>query len=156
MTSIMMIDIPARHFVIPARHTIDVRWPAVAAALAHLRAARRRSLRIVDAECGDGRLLVRAAIHARALGFTAIEARGIGRAPLLARTARAAAGTIRDPAIGLAFDSGDLIAALAEEADFPADILLWYGGAGTRPAIACAAERAARLVIGGGAPRMAA
>ena len=156
MTSIMMIDIAPRHFIASVRRSPDPRWPAVAAALAHLRAARRRSLRIVDAECGDARLLIRAALHARAIGFTAIEARGMIGDPAALRRAREAAAAVRDPAIGIAFDMGDLIAGLAEEAELPADILLWGGGAGARPDIAAAAERAAALVIGGRAPRIAA
>lgn len=154
MTSIMMIDITAhRRFSAAARFPIDPRWPAVAAVIQYLGDARRRSLRIIDAECGDGRLLLQAARHARALGFTAIEALGIDADPLAIRSARAAAAKLRDPAIGLRFAAGDLLAELADEAQFPADILLWEGSAGLRPHIADAAAAAARIVIGGVAPR---
>lgn len=150
MTSIMMIDIAAcRGFPFPARRVIDPRWPAVAAALAHLRAARRRSVRIVDAECGDGRLLIHAARHARALGFTAIEARGIDDDRIAVAAACAAAARVRNPAIGLVFELADLPQALAEEAEFPADLIVWHGGAGARPDIAAAVEAAGHLAIGG-------
>lgn len=136
-----------------SRPGIDTRWPAVVAVLEHLRHARRRSLRIIDAECGDGRLLFQTARYARALGFTAVEGRGIDADPEAIRTARMAAATFRDPAIGLSFETGDLLAALAEEAELPADILLWEGGAGARPQIADAVTAAARVVIGGPALR---
>ncbi|WP_439568062.1 SAM-dependent methyltransferase [Sphingopyxis sp.] len=150
-----MIDITAHRNSLPsARLFIDARWPAVAAAIQHLCAARRRSLRMVDAECGDGRLLLQAARYARAMGFTAIEARGIDADPTAIRGARAAAAALRDPAIGLVFEATDLLTALAEEAEFPADILLWAGGAGSRPHIADAAAAAGRIVIGGAAPRL--
>ncbi|WP_093511651.1 hypothetical protein [Sphingopyxis sp. YR583] len=151
-----MIDILPNPLTLSARRPADARWPAVAAALAHLRAARRRAVRIVDAECGDGMLLIGAALHARAIGFTAIEARGIGIDPLCLRRANNAAAAVRDPAIGLLFEPCELAAGLAEEAAFPADILLWLGGAGQRPEVARAAERAAQIVIGWRAPRMAA
>jgi len=104
----------------------DSRWPMVAAALARLRAARRHSVRIVDADCGDGALLLCAVRHARALGFTAIEARGIGDDPGLIACAKAAAVLLCDPAIGIAFETGDPGCALCSEAEFPADILLWH------------------------------
>ena len=130
-----------------------MRWFAVAAALEHLCAARRRSLRIVDAECGDGRLLIQAARHARALGFTAIEARGIdGNVPAI-MAARHAAAAGRDPAIGFDFDLGDPVAALVDEVELPADILLWHGDAGARPDVAAAVAAAGRIVIGGAPAR---
>lgn len=50
----------------------DPRWPALAAALAALRETRRCSVRIVDADCGRGTMLLCAARHARALGFGSI------------------------------------------------------------------------------------
>lgn len=116
----------------PASGCRDERWPAVAAALASLRAARRRSVRIVDADCGAGGLLLSAVRHARALGFTAIEARGIDAAPALVGRARAAAATLDDAAIGITFETAALVEALSDEADFPADIVVWHGRAGGR------------------------
>lgn len=143
-------DADTSHF---SRPGIDMRWAAIVAILQHVRLARRRSLRIVDAECGNGRLLLQAARHARALGFTAIEGRGIDADPAAIRVARSTAAALRDPAIGLSFETGDLLTALAEEAEFPADVVLWEGGAGARPLVADAAAAAGRIVIGGAAPR---
>lgn len=126
----------------------DTRWPEVAAALAALRAAKRCSVRIVDADCGAGSLLLCAVRFARSLGFTAIEARGIDTAPALVDRARAAAAMVHDPAIGIIFERGEPIAALREESDFPADIVLWHGGRGANAASADrAAVRAGRAVI---------
>jgi SAM-dependent methyltransferase len=123
-------------------HCRDLRWPAVAAALHTLRAANRCSVRIVDAHCGAGTLLLCAARYARALGFTAIEARGIDDSPALIERALASAAAVQDMAIGLTFEAASLIDALDDESAFPADIVIWRGRAGyqaeERVAVACA------------------
>lgn len=121
----------------------DARWPQLAARLLALKQACRRSVRIVDADCGAGGLLLHAAAHARALGFLAIEGRGIDASPALIGRARAAAARLRDPAIGMTFEVGEMLAALREEQPFPADILLW-------PSCAPAdlTEAAHRLLLG--------
>ncbi|WP_010215370.1 hypothetical protein [Sphingomonas sp. PAMC 26621] len=121
----------------------DARWAAVSAALVALRDGNRRSVRIVDADCGNGTLLLCAVQQARALGFTAIEARGIDAAPAHVARARAAAAAMHDPAIGIAFETGDLLAALDVERELPADIVLWHGARGRNAsaearAVACA------------------
>lgn len=127
-----------------ARHSApsrDPRWSAVSAALSALRARNRRSVRIVDADCGRGTLLLCAVRHARALGFTAIEARGIDTAPRDVARARVTAARLHDPAIGIAFETGDLVAALETECALPADIVLWHGPSGDVAAarvVACA------------------
>lgn len=123
----------------------DARWPEVAATLAALRATKRCSVRIVDADCGAGSLLLCAVRLARSLGFTAIEARGIDDVPALIGRARAAAAEVHDPAIGITFERGEPIAALDEESAFPADIVLWHGCGGAdaaraQRAVACAAQ----------------
>lgn len=105
----------------------DARWPQVVAALAALRVEKRRSVRIVDADCGAGTLLLCAVRFARAIGFTAIEARGLDRAPASIRRARSAAAGLHDPAIGITFEQGTPATA-QDEVDFPADIVLWHGG----------------------------
>ncbi len=125
----------------------DARWPLLAAAIAGLRAARRRSVRIVDADCGAGTLLLCAVRYAQALGFTSIEARGIDKAPALVDRARHAAARISDPAIGISFETTDPTRALDEESDFPADIVLWHGPRGNDGIAARAVAAAGRTLI---------
>lgn len=126
----------------------DARWAALSAALVALRDRNRRSVRIVDADCGTGTLLLCAVQQARALGFTAIEARGIDTAPAQVARARAAAAALHDPAIGIAFETGDLVAALDAERELPADIVLWHGAHGRNAtAEARAVARAGRILI---------
>jgi 2-polyprenyl-3-methyl-5-hydroxy-6-metoxy-1,4-benzoquinol methylase len=110
----------------PARRTprSDGRWPRIVATLDGLRLRHRRSVRIVDADCGCGTLLIEAARYARSIGFTAIEVRGIDGVPALIGRARVAALRHADPAIGYRFDCTDMVQALVEETAFPADILL--------------------------------
>lgn len=121
----------ARDFAVPGSRAVhaDPRWLPLVAALPDLRQRHRCSVRIVDADCGNGALLIEAARKARALGFTAIEARGIDGSPAMIARARSAAGMMRDGAIGLVFHQVDMAQALAQEAVFPADIVLWHGTA---------------------------
>lgn len=102
-------------------------------------------MRIVDADCGAGCLLLQAVHHARSLGFTAIEGRGIDGSPALIGRAKAAALRQRDHAIGLVFEVSDAAVALSEEYDLPADLVLWHGT--RRESIDQALARAADLVI---------
>ena len=127
----------------------DPRWPHIAAALVDLRARHRRSVRIVDADCACGTLLIETARHARALGFTAIEGRGVDGAPTMIGRARAAAVRLHDPAIGLTFELADMAQALAQEADFPADIVVYHDrhGDGDQPGMAMLLAAAGDLVI---------
>jgi hypothetical protein len=124
----------------------DRRWPQIAAALGELRERGRYAVRIVDVQCACGTLLIAAAHHAYALGFTGIEARGIDHSPARIGRARAAANRLCDPAIGFRFEVADTVQVLAEEADFPADIVLWHGQppgglqAGIREAVAAAGD----------------
>ncbi|TXC70751.1 methyltransferase domain-containing protein [Sphingomonas ginsenosidivorax] len=128
----------------------DPRWPRIVAALSELRDRGRHAVRIVDADCGAGALLLHAAHHARALGFTAIEGRGIDGSPALVGRARAAAARQADAAIGLVFETADMLAALRDEADQPADILLCHatGPQACRPDMVDALHAAGRRVIG--------
>ncbi|WCP73921.1 SAM-dependent methyltransferase [Sphingomonas hankookensis] len=132
----------------PVRRSVraDPRWPQIVAALQELRDAHRHAVRIVDADCACGTLLIEVARHARVMGFTAIEGRGIDGSPALIGRARAAAARLHDPAIGLAFDMIDLRTALLQEAEAPADLLLWHGArpadaTGMAPLLAAAATR---------------
>jgi|GEM_PF-1296783 hypothetical protein len=127
----------------------DPRWPVVAAALATLREDGRHAVRIVDADCGAGSLLLQAVHHARTLGFTAIEGRGIDGSPALIGRARAAASRCTNLAIGTTFEVADMVTAMLEEHDLPADLVICHGMAkGRRPEVASALENAARIVIG--------
>lgn len=125
----------------------DPRWPFIVAALAALRERNRHAVRIVDADCACGTLLIAAARYARALGFTAIEGRGIDGAPTMIGRARAAAARLHDPAIGLRFDLADMAQALVEEAAFPADMVLCHarhgdaGQTGVATVLAAAGDR---------------
>ncbi len=94
--------------------------------------------------------MIETARYARALGFTAIEGRGIDDAPMMIGRARAAATRLDDPAIGIAFDLADMAPTLAREADFPADIVLWHRlpEGNEEPYIAEMLAAAGNLVIG--------
>lgn len=130
----------------------DDRWPVIVDALAGLRADGRHSVRIVDADCGDGSLLRRIVLHARALGFTAVEGRGIDGVPALVARARQEVGELRDPAIGLTYEVADVAAALAGEAEFPADLVLWNGGRDPSKKIRDAVVAAGDVVVGYAVP----
>lgn len=135
----------------PGSHTAlhDPRWPAVAAALAGLREKKRHAVRIVDLDCGAGCLLLQAVRYARVLGFTAIEGRGVDGAPSLIGRARSAAAREHDPAIGIVFELADVKAAIRDEYDAPADIVLWrgrHGGGGSTETLE-AIRRAGDLII---------
>ena len=142
-----------------ARAEADRRWPMIVRKLVALRRRHRFSIRIVDTDCGDGALLIETARRARALGFVAIEARGIDPDPARIATARRDAVAASDPAIGFTFEAGDPGAALREEADFPADLLFYEGQEGRADAISAMAIAAGRTVLrrtGAGAARRAA
>lgn len=102
----------------------DHRWPAMLRKLKGLRKRGRRAIRIVDADCGAGELLIHAVQRAREMGFVAIEGRGIDADPRLIASALRAAARQGDPAIGLVFEQGDPDRVLREEAEYPADLLL--------------------------------
>ncbi len=138
---------PSRHVSKAAAN--DPRWPRIEAALAALRTNGRHAVRIVDAECGAGTLLLQALAEARWLGFKAIEGRGIDRSPLLIGRARLAARRAADPAIGVDFVAADMVAALRDEQDLPADIVICHDlTRDRRPEAAHAVRNAGRIVIG--------
>ncbi|OJU22421.1 MAG: hypothetical protein BGN95_09515 [Sphingomonas sp. 66-10] len=125
----------------------DHRWRVITRKLAALRARGRRSVRLVDANCGDGELLIAAGRHARALGFVAIEAHGVdGNAALIAH-AQAAACFVDDPAIGFEFAVGDAEPVLRDEAAFPADIVLYAEQTPGADTMSAAARAAGHLAL---------
>ena len=132
----------------------DPRWPAVAAALEGLKFKGRFAVRIVDADCGAGSMLLQTVHHARMLGFNAIEGRGIDGSPALIGRARAAATRLSDPAIGIEFALADMVTALHDEFDFPADILLCHDARNQdrQLGIAEALSRAGEIVVGDHGP----
>ncbi|WP_232824365.1 SAM-dependent methyltransferase [Blastomonas sp. UPD001] len=125
----------------------DPRWPAAVSALRGLRAANRRTVRIVDADCNDGKLLLCAVRQAIAMGFTAIEARGLDDSLARVARARALAACLIDPAVGISFEATDPVSALIEECDFPADIVIAHQDALSDAQIAPLLEDAGRMVI---------
>ena len=126
----------------------DPRWPRIEAALLALRASGRHAVRIVDADCGAGTLLLHALTQARQLGFTAVEGHGIDRSSLLIGRARSAARLAADPALGVDFEVADIVAALRDEQDLPADIVICHDVArDQRPEAARAVRNAGRIVI---------
>jgi SAM-dependent methyltransferase len=130
----------------------DPRWPQIAARLLWLKQQGRRAVRIVDADCGAGALLLHALVHARSLGFVAIEGRGIDASPALIGRARASASRCRDLAIGVQFEVADTLSALHDEQEHPADIVVGHGSnlQDSADATASMLRAAGDLVIGDG------
>lgn len=125
----------------------DRRWPAIVSALRRLRAANRHSVRIIDTNCDQGELLLCAARQASALGFTAIEAKGIEGGLASVRHAQRLAARLDDPAIGISFEACALADALAEEGEFPADIVIAHHDALFDPTVADLLIAAGRMLI---------
>lgn len=96
----------------------------IAAALEALRLSGRRSIRILDLDCGTGQRLLRIAALAREMGFVAIEGRGVDLSAPRVRVARWEAEAQAHPSTTLAFDLLEPIVALAEEHDEAADLVL--------------------------------
>jgi len=103
-------------------------WARLDAMLVRLWTEGRRAIRILDAGCGPGTWLLRLAVRARDLGFTAIEGRGVDCAPAMIGLARSRRRLALDPHIGLRFDVADLLDALDEEEEGSCDIVLCLNG----------------------------
>ena len=131
----------------PGPRARDRRWPAVKRRIKALRERGRRSIRIVDAGCGAGELLIAAARYARAFGFVAIEGRGIDQDPRRVAHARQAATGLDDPAIGLVFEQREVESVLREECEFPVDLLLCPAPEAGKQALVDLARAAARAVL---------
>lgn len=116
----------------------DIRWTDVKRQLDRLHHQHRHAVRILDVDCGCGDLLIAAVRYASAIGFVAIEGKGVERSPAAIAHARTTARQCRDCAIGLEFMVQDAEAALADEADFPPDIVLANSRSETEPLLAAA------------------
>lgn len=103
-------------------------WQRLDATLVQLRTAGRHAVRILDAGCGPGTWLIRLALRARQLGFTAIEGRGFDISEHLIDLARDHARSINDETIGLAFDVADIRTATELEDEESFDIVLCLYG----------------------------
>jgi hypothetical protein len=108
-----------------ARAEKDPCWKPLVARLQSLRKSGRRSVRIVDVNCGDGSLLIAATREARKLGFLAIEGSGVDPDADNIDDARRQARWLSDCAIGLEFEKATPMPSLLAEAEFPADIILY-------------------------------
>jgi SAM-dependent methyltransferase len=117
---------PTQLFVFEGMHSYADRrvWALLEAKLADLRASGASSVSLLDAGCGPGTWLRRLVTHARALGFTAITARGFDIAHAQINRARVLARTLSDPpGVSLTFDVADFRDRLPE-ADASVDITL--------------------------------
>ena len=103
-------------------------WTRLEDALVRLRADGRQAIRILDAGCGPGTWLLRLAVRARDLGFTAIDARGFDISREMIALAQSRQAAIADPHIGISFDVGDIATALEDEDDGSYDLILCLYG----------------------------
>ena len=102
-------------------------WQRINDHLVALQLKGRHALRVVEVGCGNGDWLLRTIVHARTLGFTAIEGHGIDASAESIATARRNAAALADPAIGVTFALGastHLDETLALEVEAPADLIL--------------------------------
>lgn len=103
-------------------------WSRIDAALIELHAQGRHAIRVLDLGCGPGTWLLRVAIRARDLGFTAIEGRGVDLSPEMIALARQSAAALSDPRIGLSFDTGEILEVLEDEGRHACDLALCLFG----------------------------
>lgn len=103
-------------------------WRRIDAALVELRTQGRESIRILDLGCGPGTWLLRAALHARTLGFSHVEACGTDISTELIGLAQRSAARIAVPGVAIDFAVRDMEAALADEASGSCDLILCLYG----------------------------
>lgn len=103
-------------------------WARLDATLVRMWTEGRRAIRILDLGCGAGNWLLRLAVRARDLGFSAIDGCGVDVAPAMIDLARSRQRFAYDPHIGLRFEITDMIEALDEEDEESFDIVLCLNG----------------------------
>jgi SAM-dependent methyltransferase len=143
---------PSQLFAFNSRYSFADReiWCHLDAALKHMIAENRRTLRLLDAGCGPGTWTRRVALHARALGFTRVEAYGIDIAPGMLDLARSAAASIDDPAIRFHFAEHDLSNDLPfDDGAFDLTLCLYAVLNHVSPAVHARAAAALSRVTGG-------
>ena len=99
-------------------------WTRIDAELVRLRTSGRHAIRILDAGCGAGGWLLRVAVRARDLGFSAIDGRGFDASPQRIARAEASRAGADDPHVGIRFDVAEMMDALGEEDEQSFDIVL--------------------------------
>jgi SAM-dependent methyltransferase len=117
---------PSQPFAFDGMHAYADRcvWAVLEKKLTNLRASGASSVRLLDAGCGPGTWLRRLVMHAHALGFSGITARGFDIARAQIERARLATRTLSSlPGVSLTFDVADLADRLPE-ADASVDLTL--------------------------------
>ena len=110
---------PTQPFAFDGTHAYADRcvWTVLEKKLTDLRASGACSIRLLDAGCGPGTWLRRMVIHAHALGFASITARGFDIAQAQIQRARLAAKNLSNlpgVKVNLTFDVADLTERLSE------------------------------------------
>lgn len=102
-------------------------WRRLDATLKRLSDEGRRTISLLDAGCGPGTWLQRLVLRARQLGFTEIKAHGIDLSPEMILLAKLGTAQLRDAAVNLTFEVGDITQGLPHQ-DRSFDICLCLYG----------------------------
>jgi SAM-dependent methyltransferase len=108
-------------------YTDQALWRRLDAMLVRMWTGGRRAIRILDLGCGTGSWLLRLAVRARDLGFSAIDGLGVDISPAMIDIARSRLRYAFDPHIGLRFDVADMLDAIGEEDEGSFDIVICLG-----------------------------
>jgi SAM-dependent methyltransferase len=102
-------------------------WARLDAMLVRLWTGGRRAIRILDLGCGAGSWLLRLAVRARDLGFSAIDGLGVDISPAMIDIARSHLRYAFDPHIGLRFEVADMLESMDAEDEGSFDIVICLG-----------------------------